>query len=140
VAGRLRFTRNLGNIVMDVDDTERVDLRPLGGRDAAVINDLTGTDVTKVDIDLAAAIGGGTGDGAADTITVNGTDDPDNIAVAANSGVVDVTGLFTAIAISHSEVANDLLAINTRGGDDDVVIGPGVEELIQTLVDLGGDN
>jgi Ca2+-binding RTX toxin-like protein len=140
VAGRLRFTRNLGNIVMDVDDTERVDLRPLGGRDAAVINDLTGTDVTKVDIDLAAAIGGGTGDGAADTITVNGTDDPDNIAVAANSSVVDVTGLFTAIAISHSEVANDLLAINTRGGDDDVVIGPGVEELIQTLVDLGGDN
>jgi Ca2+-binding RTX toxin-like protein len=139
VAGRLRFTRNLGNIVMDVDDTERVDLRPLGGRDAAVINDLTGTDVTKVDIDLAAAIGGGTGDGAADTITVNGTDDPDNIAVAANGGVVDVTGLFTAIAISHSEVANDLLAINTRGGDDDVVIGPGVEELIQTLVDLGGD-
>jgi Ca2+-binding RTX toxin-like protein len=140
VAGRLRFTRNLGNIVMDVDDTERVDLRPLGGRDTAIINDLTGTDVTKVDIDLAAAIGGGTGDGAADTITVNGTDDPDNIAVAANGGVVDVTGLFTAIAISHSEVANDLLAINTRGGDDDVVIGPGVEELIQTLVDLGGDN
>jgi Ca2+-binding RTX toxin-like protein len=139
VAGRLRFTRNLGNIVMDVDDTEQVDLRPLGGQDAAVINDLTGTDVTKVDIDLAAAIGGGTGDGAADTITVNGTDDPDNIAVAANGGVVDVTGLFTAVAISHSEVANDLLAINTRGGDDDVVIGPGVEELIQTLVDLGGD-
>jgi Ca2+-binding RTX toxin-like protein len=139
VAGRLRFTRNLGNIVMDVDDTEQVDLRPLGGQDAAVINDLTGTDVTRVDIDLAAELGGGTGDGAADTITVNGTDDPDNIAVAANGRVVDVTGLFTAIAISHSDVANDLLAINTLGGDDNVVIGPGVEELIQTLVDLGGD-
>ena len=138
VGGRLRFTRNVGNIVMDVDDTERLDLRPLGGQDATVVNDLTGTDVTKVDIDLAAVLGGGTGDGVPDTITVNGTDDPDNVAVAANGGVVDVTGLFTAVGITHSEVADDLLAINTLGGDDDVVIGPGVAELIQTLVDLGG--
>ena len=30
---RLRFFRNLGNIVMDVDGTERVDLRALGGAD-----------------------------------------------------------------------------------------------------------
>jgi hypothetical protein len=139
VAGRLRFTRNLGNIVMDVDGTETVDLRALGGADTALVNDLTGTDVTKVDIDLAAAIGGGAGDAAADTITVNGTNGPDNIAVAANGGVVDVTGLFTAIGIRHSEVANDLLAIKGLGGDDDVVIGSGVAALIQTLVDLGGD-
>jgi Ca2+-binding RTX toxin-like protein len=139
VAGRLRFTRNLGNIVMDVDDTERVDLSPLGGQDATVVNDLTGTDVTKVDIDLAPAIGGGTGDGVADTITVNGTNGPDNVAVAANAGVVDMTGLFTAVSISHSEAANDLLAINTLGGNDDVAIGLGVAALVQTLVDLGGD-
>src|SRR5829696_638183 len=139
VAGRLRFTRNLGNIVMDVDGTETVDLQALGGKDTADLNDLTGTDVTKVDIDLAAAIGGGAGDAAADTITVNGTNGPDNIAVAANGGVVDVTGLFTTIGISHPELANDLLAINTLDGDDDVVIGPGVAALIQTLVDLGGD-
>jgi hypothetical protein len=139
VAGRLRFTRNLGNIVMDVDGTETVDLRALGGADTALVNDLTGTDVTKFDIDLAAAIGGGAGDAAADTITVNGTNGPDNIAVAANGGVVDVTGLFTAIGIRHSEVANDLLAIKGLGGDDDVVIGSGVAALIQTLVDLGGD-
>jgi Ca2+-binding RTX toxin-like protein len=139
VARRLRFTRDLGNIVMDVDGTETVDLRALGGQDATIVNDLTGTDVTKVDIDLAAAIGGGTGDGAADTITVNGTDGPDNVSVAANGGVVDLTGLFTAVSISHSEVANDLLAIHTLGGNDDVKIGDGVAGLIQTLVDLGGD-
>jgi Ca2+-binding RTX toxin-like protein len=139
VAGRLLFTRNVGNIVMDVGGTETVDLTALGGADTAVVNDLTGTDVTKVDIDLAAVIGGGAGDAAADTITLNGTNGPDNITVAANDGTVDVTGLFTAIGISHSEVANDLLAINGLGGDDDVVIGGGVAALIQTLVDLGGD-
>jgi Ca2+-binding RTX toxin-like protein len=139
VAGRLRFTRNLGNIVMDVGTTERVDLRALGGADTAVFNDLSGTAVTKADIDLAGVLGGVAGDGAADTVTVNGTNDPDNVAVAANGGIVDVTGLFTAIGISHSEVANDLLAIKTLGGDDDVVIGGGVAALIQTLVDLDGD-
>ena len=139
VAGRLRFTRNIGNIVMDVDDTERVDLRALGGQDGTVVNDLSGTDVRKVDIDLAEAIGGGAGDGVADAITVNGTNGADNVAVAANAGIVEVTGLFTAIGISHSEVANDTLAINTLGGNDDVVIDGGVAALIQTLVDLGGD-
>jgi hypothetical protein len=139
VAGRLRFTRNLGNIVMDADGTERVDLRALGGQDTTAVNDLSDTDVTKVDIDLAAAIGGGAGDGLADAITVNGTDGPDNVAVAANGGVVDLTGLFAAVSISHSEVANDSLAIKTLGGNDDVAIGLGVAGLIQTLVDLGGD-
>ena len=124
---------------MDVDDTERVDLRTLGGVDNVVVNNLTGTDVTETDIDLAAAIGGAAGDGAADTITVNGTNGADNVAVAANAGVVDVTGLFTAVGISHSEVANDTLAINTLDGNDNVAIGGGVAALIQTLVDLGGD-
>ena len=139
VGGRLRFTRNLGNIVMDVDDTEEVDLNALGGADLTTVNNLTGTDVTKANIDLAAAIGGGAGDGAADIVTVNGTDDADNVAVAANAGVVDVTGLFTAVGISNSEVANDTLAINTLGGNDNVAIGGGVAGLIQTPVDLGAD-
>ena len=137
VAGRLRFTRNVGNIVMDVGTTERVDLTALGGADTAVFNDLSGTAVTKADIDLAGVLGGVAGDGAADTITVNGTNGPDNIAVAANGGVVDVTGLATAVGISHSEAANDLLAINGLDGNDDVAIGGGVAALIQTLVDLG---
>ena len=139
VAGRLHFTRDVGNIIMDVGGTETVDLRVLGGKDTPVVNDLTGTDVTNVKIDLAGAIGGEVGDAAADTIEVNGTNGPDNVSVAANEGVIDLTALFTAVSISHSEVANDLLAIHTLGGNDDVKIGDGVAELIQTLVDLGGD-
>jgi Ca2+-binding RTX toxin-like protein len=139
VAGRLRFTRNIANIVMDVGTTERIDLRALGGADAAVFNDLSGTGVTKADIDLAGALGGTAGDGAADVVTVNGTDGPDNVAVAANGGVVDVTGLSTAFGISHSEAANDTLAIKTLAGNDDVAVGGGVAALIQRLVDLGTD-
>ncbi len=139
VAGRLRFTRNVGNIVMDVGTTERVDLRALGGQDAAVVNDLTAAGVTEVDIDLAPAIGGDTGDGVADAITVNGTEGADDLIVGANGDVVDVLGLSTLIGISHSEVANDSLAINTLGGHDNVVVNGSSTALIQTTVDLGGD-
>jgi Ca2+-binding RTX toxin-like protein len=136
---RLRFFRNLGNITMDVDDTEQVDLRTLGGVDTTVVNDLSGTDVTKANIDLAGALGGVAGDAAADTVTMNGTNAPDNVVVAANAGVVDVTGLFTAVGISHSEAASDVLAINTLAGNDDVVVGAGVNALIQPIIDLGTD-
>ena len=58
---------------MDVDDTERVDLRALGGIDNTVVNDLSATDVKNIELDLETAIGGGAGDGAVDTTTINGT-------------------------------------------------------------------
>jgi Ca2+-binding RTX toxin-like protein len=139
VGGRLRFTRNIANIVMDVGTTERIDLRALGAADTAVFNDLSGTGVTRADIDLAGVLGGNAGDGAADVVTVNGTDGADNVAAAANGGVVDVTGLFTTFGISHSEAANDTLAIKTLAGNDDVAVGGGVAALIQPVVDLGTD-
>ena len=59
---RVLFTRNLGNIVMDLNDVETIDLNALGGTDTVTVNDLTGTDVTEVKINLAGTIGGTAGD------------------------------------------------------------------------------
>ena len=56
--GRVRFTRNIANIVMDLNDVESIDAKMLGGADNLVVNDLSGTDVTNVVADLAAAGGG----------------------------------------------------------------------------------
>ena len=42
---RLRFTRNIANIVMDVNDVEIVTVNALGGADIVNIGDLSGTDV-----------------------------------------------------------------------------------------------
>src|SRR5688572_28838121 len=67
---RVRFTRNLGNIVMDLNDVENLDLNTLGSTDTVTINDLSGTDLVDVDIDLASTIGGTAGDGQADVIIV----------------------------------------------------------------------
>ena len=55
---RLEFFRDLGNITMDTDDVERVDFNALGGADTVTVNDLTGTDVETVNIDLAGSPGG----------------------------------------------------------------------------------
>jgi len=136
---RLRFFRTQGAITMDLNDTEFIDVQALGGADNAVVNDVTGTDLKRVAFDLEAAIGGGAGDGAADSVTVNGTNDPDDIQITASGSAVDVNGVPPTVQIDHSEAANDKLTVNGLGGDDDVAIGRDVAALIQTLVDLGGD-
>jgi Ca2+-binding RTX toxin-like protein len=136
---RVRFFRDAANITMDLDDVETIHTRMLGGIDTAVVNDMSGTDLKNAEFDLAGAIGGVTGDGAADTVTVQGTAAPDDVDVAANAGTVDVTGLAASVEIEHSEVANDLLKINTLAGNDDVSVGAGVAALIQTAIDLGTD-
>ena len=79
---RLRFFRNAGNITMDTAGVEQVDFNALGGADVVTVNDLTGTDVTERNVDLAATLGGTAGDGAADRVVVNGTNGDDAIDVS----------------------------------------------------------
>ena len=136
--GRVRFFRAQGAITMDLNDVEFIDVRALGGADSAVLNDTTGTDLKRVGLDLEGAIGGGAGDGAADSVTVNGTNNSDDIEAIADGSTVEVIGAPVSVSIDHSEVANDELTVNGLGGDDDIVIDREVAELIQTLIDLGG--
>ena len=131
---RFRFFRNLGNITMNTDEVERVDLNTLGGADNAVVNDLTGTDVTLASIDLEGILGGGSGDGQPDTITVNGSNAPDSVRIRRDGDIVDVAGLAPRVRIEHSEAANDRLTVNGLGGDDRFFLGAGLGALILTTV------
>jgi len=137
--GRVRFTRNLGNIVMDLDDVEGLDLRTLGGTDSVAVNDLTGTDLVAVNPDLAGTIGGAAGDVAADVITVNGTNGDDVIDVVGAGTSASVLGLHTQVNIANSEGANDSLVVNTLGGDDGVTATSLPAGVIKLTVD-GGTN
>jgi Ca2+-binding RTX toxin-like protein len=128
--GRLRFTRNIGAIVMDLDDVETVDLNALGGADAATINSLAGTDVTAFNVELASTLGGSAGDAQVDVVTINGTAAPDTIALIANLGTVEVIGLSTLVRIRHPEFANDDVVVNGLGGVDTITVAPGVTALI----------
>ena len=113
--GRVRFTRNVANITMDLNDVEHIDLRALGGADTAVVRDLTGTDLVDVAVDLAAA--GGGGDGQADSVTVEGTagDDSATLHPAAGGGSIGFGPL--SVAVSGQEAA-DTLTFDGLGGSD----------------------
>jgi hypothetical protein len=117
--GHLRFVRDVANVTMDTHGVERVDFNALGGADNVTVNDVTGTDVTKVNLDLAGALGGSTGDGAVDNVTVNGTNGNDTINVAGNGSGADVTGLAAAVSILHADRA-DTLSVNSLAGKDSV--------------------
>ena len=110
--GRLRFFRDLGNITMDVDDTEAVQFNALGGSDDIAVHNLQGTDVRRVDLDLRSATGAG--DGLADKVTVEGTSGNDVITVSSG---VSVGGLFAAVNIRGAE-SSDHLTVNALGGSD----------------------
>src|SRR5882672_1958428 len=51
---RARLTRDVANITMDLNGVERIQVNALGGADSITVNDLTGTNVNQVAIDLAA--------------------------------------------------------------------------------------
>ena len=116
--GRARLFRDVGNVTMDLNGVEHVNVVALGGADTITVNDLTGTNVNQVAIDLAATPGSGVGDGQADTIVINGTNGNDVITVTENNGVVTVSGLATDVTITGFEAANDRIVINGLGGDD----------------------
>jgi Ca2+-binding RTX toxin-like protein len=131
---RVRFTRNIASIVMDLDGIEAASVNLRGGADLLTVDDLRGTDLVAVDADLSLA---GSGDAAADTVVVKGTDLPDVVDVSKNGSQVLTTGLHTQTRISGSEPANDTLLVQTLGGDDVVTVAPDVSDLINTVVDLG---
>jgi hypothetical protein len=117
---RLKFFRVQGNVTMDTVGVERVDFNALGGADTVTVNDLTGTDVSSVDVDLASSLGGASGDGAADRVVVNGTNGDDAITVNGDAGGVKASGLAATVKIVHSEAANDRLEVNTLDGKNTV--------------------
>jgi hypothetical protein len=104
--GRVAFTRDIAGITMDLNGIERIDFNALGGADTITVNDLSGTDVTEVNINLAGTLGGSGGDGTADTVSINATNGQ-TITVADNNGVVTVSGLASTVTISNFEINPD---------------------------------
>ncbi len=98
------LTRDVGNVTMTLNGIEHIQLNAAGGADNITVNDLTGTGVTQVAIDLSAGPGSKTGDGAADTVTVNGTAGDDNIKVVNSGGSIVINGLAAQVTIAHAEV------------------------------------
>jgi Ca2+-binding RTX toxin-like protein len=134
--GRARLFRDVANITMDLNSIETIEVNALGGADTLTVNDLTGTGVKNVKLDLASPPGSGAGDGQADTIIINATSGDDVISVSGSGGVITISGLAETVTISGAEAANDRLVINGLGGDD-VIDASGLSGI--QLTANGGD-
>lgn len=115
--GRVALTRPSGKGTLDAGGIESIDVNVLGGADQVVVNDLTGTAVGEVDVDLAVV---GAGDSAADAVTVHGTDGDDAVAATGDIDGASVTGLGSHISITGAEASADFLTVTTLAGHDTV--------------------
>jgi Ca2+-binding RTX toxin-like protein len=115
--GRVNLTRNVETVFMDINDLERIELLADGGTDIISVNDVSGTDLKQVAIDLGKT--GGVADGSADQVLVAGTDGNDVIKVALVGGAVSIAGLPAQVTIAHSEAA-DTIIINGLAGNDTI--------------------
>jgi Ca2+-binding RTX toxin-like protein len=134
---RVRFTRDVANITMDADGLERVNFNALGGADTITVNDLSGTAVTEVNLNLAGTLDGVTGDGQTDNVIVNGTAGDDVATVAGDASGTLVLGLSAQINITGAESA-DKLTVQALAGDD-VIEASGLAASAMSLVENGGE-
>lgn len=127
---RLRLTRDIANIVMDLGAVENVDLHTLGGADTVTVNDLTGTGVTDVKSDLGS-------DNVLDNVFVNGTSAGDVAQAVGNQAGVSVSGLAARVDVTGAD-PTDRLTIKALAGDD-VIDTSGVSAGSMLLTLDGGD-
>jgi Ca2+-binding RTX toxin-like protein len=136
---RVRFTRNVANIVMDLNDVESIVAKTFGGTDNLVVNDLSGTDIVDVVPDLAA-IGGGD-DAAPDNVVVNATNGSDGVTVTGAGPNARVSGLTARVSVSGAIAGSDRLTVNALAGDDVVdASGLSADSALLTVDGGAGDD
>src|SRR4029079_12500465 len=139
---RVRFARDVANIVMDVNGVETINFTARGGLDTITVGDLKGTSVTQVNLDLSGTPGSGTGDGAIDHVTATGTAGNDQIQVVANGSSVSVLGLAAQIAITGAEggAVTDVLTVSGGDGSDTIDASAVPAGSIGLVLDGGAGN
>lgn len=131
--GRVRFTRDIATITMDLDDIEQIDLNALGGADTITVNDLAGTDMAFLNFNLAV---NGAGDAQLDTVIVNGSAGGDILSVDTVGASVKISTAALTVRINGAETT-DQLAVNGQAGDD-VIDAALLEAASLTFIADGG--
>ena len=111
-----RFTRDLGSVVTDLTRVEKLRIGTSGGTDNVVVNDVSGSGLTDVDLDLSAAIGGG--DAMADVVTVTGTPGADSLELTSDATSRVVSGLPARVSVAGFEASTDRLGVQGGDGQD----------------------
>ncbi len=134
--GRVRFTRDIAAVTMDLDDVESIGANTVGGADNLTVNDLSGTDVGNVVANLN--IVGGGDDAQPDNVIANATNGDDVVNVIGAGPNVAVSGLSAAVSVSGAIAGSDRLTVNALAGAD-VVDATGLAATAALLTIDGGD-
>lgn len=136
--GRLMLTRDIGNITMDANDVERVDIQALAGADVITLHDLSATDVTTVNVSLAASLAGGAGDQQADTVRLEATNGNDVVQFFGAGTSMAALGLSALVNVTAME-AGDTMLVRGLGGDD-VLLASTLTTPMKLVLDGGTGN
>jgi streptogramin lyase len=140
----VRITRYLDGSTLNAGGVEEIDVNPLGGADTVTVDDLSGTPVTSVRLNLAATVGGADADNQPDSVVINGRDASDSIPVTGTNSMVQIGGGFAdgsglpySTAITSVE-PGDSLRINGNGGND--TINASVSTPVKLSIDGGAQH
>ena len=138
--GRVLFFRDVAAVAMDMNDVEQITLNTGAGTDAIVVNDLSGTDLDTIILNLAGTIGTSTPDGVLDQITVFGDAGNETIDMLGITGTVSVLGAPAFISISQLDFS-DRLTVNGAGGNDSINASQLASGILVLTIDGGiGDD
>ncbi|HEU4842242.1 MAG TPA: hypothetical protein VFT09_12390 [Ilumatobacteraceae bacterium] len=115
---RVRLTRNVANITLDLGGFEQAKVRTVGGADNVNVGNLAGTGLRSADVDLRGF--DGNGDAQADTVTLSGTDAADRFNVGGSSGKLLLDGAITDVTVTAAE-AQDHAKVAALGEADTIV-------------------
>ncbi len=114
--GRTRFTRDIANITMDLNDVERVDFRALGGSDVINVTDLRATDVKQVAVDLAEATD------VADSVVLNARAGGERFSFADQGDDLLAKGVGADVIVSNAGALDQVVAVGAAGVADNFAI------------------
>ena len=137
VGGRLRLTRDVASVVLDVGSVELVSFGARGGSDTITVASLAGIGLQQVTLDLEGVADSKTPDGVADSIFVFGTTADDQITLTSSGTTMNIAGLGPAIQIRNADPTLDTLAVYGVEGSDHIT-AQGVTAGVMNLTLDGG--
>ena len=123
---------------LEVTNVERLELRTLGGADSVRLDQLAGTGLTTVVVDLAATAGGKTADAKVDTVSIGAHSTDDAYTVSMLGAKIVIGGLGGDVSIA-SAGSTDILSI-TGGLGNDLIDASALPAGKITLELLGNSN
>ncbi|HEU5485024.1 MAG TPA: hypothetical protein VFU98_08970, partial [Microlunatus sp.] len=136
VGSRIRLSRPGQPGTVETASVEDWRVRPAGGADTVVVNDLTGAPLAALALDLDSA-GGGSSDGSADDVTVAGTAGADDIRVEPDGSALEITGTPQRVRVSGADHFVDLLVVDADLGSDTLRASPVVGDLLPVRLEGG---